>query len=337
MKLSSIIVLSLMFILMGCGPMVRLHRLKPAEINMSAMRRLTVLDFNYSHGRYNSAGDLILTIISRSAGLNYGDDYENRKTASYIANKLRAALINTHYFEIINPSKLRDISLNNGAELKEVSRTLGIDAILAGKLDDAVCELEPFFMKEKIYEPSQKQEIIVKVPWKRQKCRLSLSYSIIKTIDNTLVSEKYFSEYRSEEVSLENLTNLHEPEYWFEQMIDTIIPKISRQLVPYEITETRFLKSDKTYDPEMKRAATLAEAGSLTRARNLFLQRWQTTANPAAGYNAAILYEVTGDLEKALQLLGDVIKIDSSYSITREHRRVLEALEERKRAEEQLR
>lgn len=338
MKLSYITVaLALMLVLPGCGPMVRLHRMKPAEVDMSAMRRLAVLDFDYYRGGVDSVGDFVVGILVRSVGLDYSKDHQVSEAAYYATDELLAALRDTKYFELVDSGKLRNVNLSNTANVEKISRTLGVDAILAGDLDNIGCERENFTKEKKVYDPFKKQDVIVQVPWVRQNCSLTLSYRIIRSTGNTLVVKKSFSEYRNEKVLERNLSNLHEPKHWYLEMIDKIIPKIARQLAPYEITETRFLKVDKTHDPTMKRASALAEAGNLAQARDLFLQRWRATANPAAGYNAALLYEVEGDLENAIKLLGEIINISSDHSIVREHRRVLKALKERRRVEKQLR
>ncbi len=337
MKRSNIIALIFILLLTSCGPTMHLQRLKPAEVDMSDMRRLAVLDFDYYPGKIDSIGDLVVGIIVRSAGLDYGDDYQIREAALYATDTLITALQDTKYFNIVDSPELSQVNLQNTEDVEKIKRTLGVNAILTGRLNYSDCQQDKFTKEEKVYDSIKKQEVIGLIPWVRQNCRLSLSYRITKTTDNTLVIRKSFSDNREEAVSVSNLSNLHDPGHWYQQMIDGIIPKIVRQLAPYTITETRFLKVDKTYDAEMKRASALAKAGNFTQARDIFLQRWHATTNLAAGYNAAILYEVEGDLEKAIKLLGEIINIYSDHSVINEHRRVIEALKERRQAEKQLR
>jgi len=303
---------------------------------MSAMRRLAILDFDFSNDKVDSLSDLFVGIIVRSAGLNYGDDYDLRNAASYATDGIYNALKDTNYFEIVDSVTLADISQNNSISTGITRSTDGADAILTGSLNYTACGRQNFTKEKIAYDSNKKKEVMVQEPWVRQKCQLTLNYRVSETKNNNLVIKKQFRESRNQEVSQKNIHNLNEPEYWYRDMINKIIPKISHQLSPYKITETRHLKVDKTYDSEMKRAETLAKAGNHAKARDIFLQRWRATSNPAAGYNAALLYEVEGDLEKALKLLGEVISINSDNTIVREHRNVLKAIEEQRQVKKQL-
>jgi len=323
--------------LSGCGPSVRVQRLKPAEVDMSSMRRLVVLDFDYYRGDVDSIEDFVVGIFARSVGVSYGEDLQVRRAASYATNELVDALQETDYFEIIDSTTLRNVRLHSGTDVEKIGRNLGADAILAGDIDYAECRLEDFFEEEKRFDAVKKQEVIHYRPWVRQNCRITISYRVISVDNNVLKVKKRFSKDYEDEVEERQFSTLKEPEDWYREMIDDIIPQIAHQLAPYVISITRTLKKDTTGDAVMERAMALVKAGCLSQARELFLQRWQNTANPAAGYNASVLYEAEGDLDSAAKLLGEVIEISSDYSILREHRLLLEALDERRLVEEQLR
>lgn len=327
----------MMFLLSGCGPAIQVQRLKPAEIDMSSMRRLAVFDFDYYRGDVDSVEDFVVGIVARSIGVHYGEDPEIREAASYATDKLIAALRDTGYFEIANAATLRGTHLRGSTDVEKIRRSLGIDAIIAASLSYAECEIETFFKGEKVWDSGRKKKGVREDPWVRQKCQLTLSYRVVRTGGNVLEINKRFTEYRVEEAEEGRRLSLHDAEYWYREMIEEIIPQIVRQLAPYVVTETRHLKMDETDDPLMERATDLAKGGSIGRARELFLQRWQSTGNPAAGYNAVILYEVEGDLTSALKLLEELIQASNDSSILREHSLVLNAVEEQRLAEEQLR
>lgn len=336
-RLSIPCIFVLIFLLTGCGPALQLRRMKPAEIDMSSMRTLGVLNFAYYQEGYQSVGDLVVGIISKSAGLNYGDNDDLRQAASYATDRLILALKETGYFTIIEPNKLGNPDLDSTTEVEKLLSSSGVGAILAAQLDDASCERQGFIKERKSDRSTKNGKIVIEEPWIRQNCFLALSYKIIGTRGNTLVAKKDFNESRVDEVLESQVSDLYEPKYLLRDLIDRVIAKIPPQLAPYQVLETRFLRVDKTYDPEMKRASNLAKAGNLPQARELFLKRWKATANPAAGYNAAVIYQVEGDLEKALALLREMIDISSDASIVNEHHRVLKALEERRQVEKQLR
>ena len=146
MRLKHIIpIVILVSMLSGCGPSVRLQRLKPAEVDMSSMRRLVALDFDYYRGDVDSIEDFVVGIIARSAGVSYGEDLQVRRAASYATDELVDALKGTDYFEIVDSTALRNVHLQSGADVEKISRNLGADAILAGDIDYAECRLEDFF------------------------------------------------------------------------------------------------------------------------------------------------------------------------------------------------
>lgn len=337
MRMSPTIAMLLSLLLFNaCGPAVQVRSLKPAEVDMSAMRRLVVLDFDHYSGSVDSVEDFVVGIVAHIAGIDYGSDNQIHEAASHATSKLIMALSASGYFTILDAGHLRGQHLQTMSKAQEIGRPPGAAAILAGDLDYAACERTSFFKEEKVRDSARGQDVVKDVPWVRQKCRLILSYRIVRVADNSLVVKKQFSDDRSEEAEEGSRYGLHEPSYWYREMIDGIIPQIVRQLAPYEVTETRRLKKDKTDDPEMERATVLAKNGNLGAAGQIFLQRWQSTANPAAGFNAAIFAEAEGDLEGAIALLDEVIRISSDSSIINEHRRMVNALAEQRRAEAQM-
>ncbi|WP_163340883.1 hypothetical protein [Desulfopila sp. IMCC35008] len=105
-KAFPIVLVGMMFFLIGCSPTVKLQRLRPAEVDMSSMRRLALTDFDYYHGSIDSVEDFVIGIIANSAGLNYGDDIHARKAASYATNEIFNALRDTGYFDIVDMTSM---------------------------------------------------------------------------------------------------------------------------------------------------------------------------------------------------------------------------------------
>lgn len=329
--------LTTLFLLCACGPAVQVTSLKPAEVDMSTMRRLVVLEFDSSQGSADSVEDFVVGVIASGFGVDYNADAEVREAATHATDQLVAALVRTGYFTLIGSERLRGEHLLTQSKAQEIGRALGADAILAGDIERADCEIINFSKEERVHDQANGQELVKSVPWVSQRCRVELGYRVVRSADNGLVVRKYFSDERKEEAEAAELYGLHDPGHWYREMIDGFIPEIVRQLAPHEVVETRRLKEDKGYDPDMERATALAKAGNIGAARRLFVQRWRATGNTAAAYNAAILAEAEGDLEAAVALLGELIAVTSDAAILREHRRMLDALAERRQALEQMR
>jgi tetratricopeptide (TPR) repeat protein len=120
----------------------------------------------------------------------------------------------------------------------------------------------------------------------------------------------------------------------YETIVDSFMPGIARQLAPYKVRETRRLMKDK--GSVMKQAARLAKSGVYEEALAIYLEVWSEDRNPAAGYNGAIVYEVTGNLDAAIALMKETVGVTDKRGVAREYQRLLRVREERKRLEEQL-
>ena len=93
---------------------------------------------------------------------------------------------------------------------------------------------------------------------------------------------------------------------------------------------------DKTDDPRMEQADELVKGRIYDAALDLFLEVWDDTGNPAAGFNAAILYEITGDLDTAIAQMKEVARRTGEKKAMREYNRLLETQREQQRLQEQL-
>ena len=327
-----LVLLCFILLFSGCGPKVTIRSLKPAEVDMAAMRRLLVLDFDYHLGGVASIEDFFLGILARSVGLDYGDSYQSREAASHADDVLLAALAKNGYFIVLDGGELRTF-----AKAREKAWSMGAEAIFTGNIDRAHCERTTFIKSEKIHDKKLNKTVTKEIPWVRQKCDMTLSYRIVRTTDNMSVVKKRFHETHEQEVEEQYLSNLLSPPDYYEGVVDKIIPRIIKQIAPHEVIETRRLKKNAGHDPDFDRAMGLVKEGRLKAARTLFHQCWQATLNPTAGFNAAILAESEGDLQAAVNLLGEIIKVNSDASILKEHRRMIKALGSRIQAEEQLR
>jgi hypothetical protein len=93
---------------------------------------------------------------------------------------------------------------------------------------------------------------------------------------------------------------------------------------------------DKMKDPRMEQADELVKGKLYDAALEIFLDVWQDTGNVAAGFNAAILYEITGDLERAIAQMKELVRLTGEQKAMREYNRLLETQREQQRLQEQL-
>jgi len=110
---------------------------------------------------------------------------------------------------------------------------------------------------------------------------------------------------------------------------------MAKQLAPYQVREHRTLMRDKTKDPRMEQADDLVKGKVYDSALEIFLDVWQQNGNVAAGFNAAVLYEVTGQLDLAISQMKSVVDRTSDKKAMREYNRLLTVRQEQERLREQ--
>lgn len=332
---------SLIFIVLllccGCGPSVKVQRFRSAEVDMSGLRRLAFAEFDYYNSNVDSIEDIVVGAIASQMGLRYGDDIERRNIASYATSAMFEALEETRYFSVIDLTSMDTGASRPVNEDLERARQFAADALFAGRIEAAECEREIFEKIGKVYDKKKKSHTSAMIPWLRQDCELTLSYKVVRVVDNQLIERKRFTERLSEEIEEKNEYHLTREEQWLEESVDKIIPQISRRLAPYHDYVKRSLKVDGMDDTEMKLAIRLAEQGQLDSARTLFLRRWHQTSNPAAGFNAALLSEARGNFAEAAALLSDIMRITNDRAVAREYEFVQELIREQEEAFRQSR
>jgi lipopolysaccharide biosynthesis regulator YciM len=122
----------------------------------------------------------------------------------------------------------------------------------------------------------------------------------------------------------------------FREIVDSFIPPMMKQLAPHTVRESRRLMKDKSENPIMEKARQYAKNGMYDRALELYLEAWDSSRNPAAGFNGAIMYEVTGDIDAAVSLMEEVVDRHPEKKIIREYNRLLGVREEQAMVAEQL-
>ena len=315
-----------LFLFTGCATRVKIEVVQPAEINMAKMRKIAVFDFSHNVEPVDSLGDLFFNVLERNIGLDPDDSYLMDRIADYATQRLIETLLATDYFSCQNSGAIHlpPSSTSQTVDFQKIGRELKVDALILGTINKGKCNTDTFNKEKEVYDKTLKKDVTKMSPWIKRKCRLSLSYRVIKTADGSLITTKNFSRSKTEEKSGTDDFVLRDPLDFFQDMIEEILPDISRQLAPYTVTQYRKLKDDQSDDPELEHAEELVEAGFYERALAIYIEHWRKSSNPAAGYNAAILHEAKGNLNEAIELLEKIIENTSDIFYLNEHKRLLQ-------------
>ncbi len=346
---SAIVTISLLLIIMlsGCATRVSFSSIQPAEVNMSQYRTLGVFEFSeYELSRFSKSGYILLEFIFNN---QFRSSLEAwllpQNVAQYVTSEVVRALDRTDYFRVIPPRQLRDFFVDQaifGYDGTRVRQSLGIDALIIGAIED--------MQIQEYVQPSYKldgQNWIV-TEYFVQEVYLEVSYSVVAVEDGRILATKRLDGSRSRSVKIPDPEDM--PPGWskdkdfkppdlfplFKSIIDSFIPEIRDQLAPRTVRQYRTLERDKMDDPRMEHADDMVKNNNYHGAVQEFLNVWYDTRNFAAGYNASILYEALGELDKAVSLMREVASMTGERKAFRELNRLVAARDDYYRAIEQV-
>jgi hypothetical protein len=174
------------------------------------------------------------------------------------------------------------------------------------------------------------------VHWINRTAYLGMKYYVINTETGVVIAQKTLEDSIQEEREESDEDLLPAPVDMYKSITDSFMPFVARQLAPYRVQESRVMMKDKSKDSDMKAADKYVKGGVYDRAFEIYLDVWKRTQNPAAGHNAAILYEVMGDIDSAITLMRQVVDKYPDKKIMKQFNRLLKVKMEQKRLAEQL-
>jgi hypothetical protein len=341
----------------GCATSIHVKVIKPAEVNMSGARKLAIFPVSVpSTENVDSMSDIFKNSILRIKKKKFADT-ENMKLelGEYATDNLVSNLVNTNYFEIISPTDVeRSLEYYDASEIDPImlGALLGAEAIVLSEITDLQQEKERFIVTEKTVEKKKikirdkktdkmvtkviEEEIEVEVPWVKRTVYLRYTYWVINTETDKLIASKSFYQSKHNQVKEEEKEKLQSYEQMARNIISGNLKAMTKQLAPYETWEARVMMNDKTKDPRMKEADNLVKGNVYEKALDLYLEIWFDNQNPAAGVNAAIMYEVLGDVDSALALIEKVLDVSAESKVMYEYKRLKKVKEDLIRLEEQM-
>jgi hypothetical protein len=324
----------------GCSTSIPVTVTKPAEINMSGNRVIAVLDFRYPvKDKTISGKDLLQWAISKLTGLNIPKELNvEQRVAEYTTSQVILTLLNTGYFQLVSPQEVAQAmqgGISSSTTAVDIGKAVKAQAIVNGDLYLLEAKDKEWSEERTVTDASTGQEQTVTVPMISRTVSVGMSYQVVNTATGNVVASRSFESQTSTERELENKQDLPDVEDMYTSLIDDFMPKMAKQLAPYQVREHRTLMRDKTKDPRMEQADSLVKGRVYDSALEIFLDVWQQNGNVAAGFNAAILYEVTGQLDMAISQMKSVVDRTAEKKAMREYNRLLMVKKEQERLREQ--
>ena len=335
-----LLILALLGLLFGCSTSIPVTVTKPAEINMSGNRVIAVLDFRYPVKDKSISGkDLLQWAISKLTGLSLPNELNvEQRVAKYTTDQVIVTLLNTGYFQLVSPQEVAQAmqgGISSSTTAVDIGKAVKAQAIVNGDLYILDAEDKEWTDERTITDAGTGQEQTVYVPMIRRTVWVGMSYQVVNTATGNVVASRSFESQSSTDRELENKRDLPDVEEMYTSLLDDFMPKMAKQLAPYQVREHRTLMRDKTKDPRMEQADDLVKGKVYDSALEIFLDIWQQNGNVAAGFNAAILYEVTGQLDMAISQMKSVVDRTADKKAMREYNRLLTVKQEQERLKAQ--
>jgi len=328
----------LLSFLASCATSIPVQVRKPAEVNMADAKEIAVLDFDYPRElRSVLLYDVLLYQLTGKAKIRHNTPEE--RVAFYLTDQVVRALNETGYFTIYDTRGLaKSITVFDEESLDPVAigKKAGVQAIVFGEIVQMDRDMKDVVEVKKVKDSKTGITKSVSTQYIDITDSIAVRYRVVSTRTGKLLATKDFSDERSVRIEDDGDAEIPSYEESCMDMVDDFIPQIARQLAPWISDERRVLMKDKAKDPAMKEADALVKDGDFSAALAAYLRIWKASANPAAGVNAAIMYEVSGDLDRAAAFLEEtVIPAAPSDKASRELARMKQAQRDAERLAEQ--
>lgn len=342
----SMLLVGILLSTLGCATSVAFNVLKPAEVNMSSYRSLAVYEFTpYEFSGINLAQTIILDVIFGKNPLRpsgYSFNLEN-DIAKYLTTATTRALQSSNYFSILPPeqAKVYQKAAASGASVNNLLIAQGVDAVFSGSITDMDFDEYVESRENKVWNETLgtngAYEVVSVDNYFIQKVYLDVTYSVIDVATGKLITSKSLHGSNSRSTLMEG-DDFEAPGLYslYTSIINDFQTTIRNQLAPYTVRQYRTMLKDKTKSPEMKMADQYVKDGLYKPAQDIYLTRWYQLKDYVSGYNAAILYEVLGDIQAALSLMQEVYQVTGSSDAYKQYERLLRVLDEYNRASEQI-
>jgi hypothetical protein len=325
----------------SCATSIPVTVTKPAEINMSGNRVIAVLDFRYPQREKGITGkDLVEWAIARLIGVDLPKEQTTAaRVADYTTSLVITTLLDTGYFELISPQQVaRSMqgSISARTTAVDVGRAVNAQAIISGELYLLDSDDETWVDTRTYTDSETGEEVQEFVPMISRQSWVGMTYQVVNTQTGAIVASRSFEGDAKVEAHQSKRHTLPSAERMYKDMIEGFMPRMARQLAPYQVRESRTLMKDKADDVRMEQADELVKGRIYDAALEIFFEVWHDTGNVAAGFNSAILYEITGNLDMAIEQMNEVLRLTGERRAMTEYNRLLEARREQQRLKEQL-
>jgi len=215
-----------------------------------------------------------------------------RQAAVWLTNESFRRIQATNHFTLVNSAEVQRIQAAGG-NIEHVT-----DALFTGQvLSLAVHE------SSSRHQRVNREGVVSYFTMHHREVRMVFTYNLSQAGRGLEIIGSNTTRNLVQSSVSENWANLRSAESMIQELIQRNMAQVAQNLAPFTITERRRLERETSRDREIRQhaqaAEQLARAGSFRSAEEAFLALHRDTGSFAAGFNAALLMEVQGALERA--------------------------------------
>lgn len=282
------IILLTVFFLTSCATTIKFPVQRPAEVDSKGATTISVLPFSY--------GNMIPFYY-------YNFNYDSEFIATYIHGQLQDKLSQSDFFtQVASTTTLN--ALKSGLKPPCDIYITGSVYNFSNNLYTVIVKNDPEKESEKNKNKKKEEKVFF-----GRRVTLSVNYQVVYAATGEVL---YSTTQHIDEETSKYEHKREVPGFFslIQYELDSKIRSFAKKLVPYTTTKRISLLKDKSKDPlieeQMKVASQIAKDGNYTQAHAIFMEIYQRDRIFEAGYNAALLYEVMGQLDEAALLMSQI-------------------------------
>ena len=282
-------------VMLTCGPaMINVPVHKPAQIDISGIRNIAVVDFNGPR----ESGSLASSVL----------------TTTLVQNGFYKVFERDRIAQILQEHQLAQAGVVDESTARQVGQLLGVDALIFGQVisyDVEPDEVGTEKVEKKVgtgqyqivtkgnkkVREEIKKTVIVDQEYRIRRGTVSVAFRTVNIETGQLLASKESTESYDSGKIVEGRGTLKPRDAILNDLLTTITRSFARMISPHVVDEKLALEGGKGH---LKTGLQYAKNGLWREAQNSFeMSVAAEPSNPSAYYNLGLAFEVAGEFDKA--------------------------------------
>jgi hypothetical protein len=277
--------------LASCATSVSMRLMKPPTLPMLEFQKVAMLPAGFTSDP--QLGSALETALFRYSTSYRYRSREEEQVAQTLTNAVTTVLLDTKAYTVVSPDEVKR-TISSGASV-----ALAVDAYLCGEISFFNTNEQRDMIDVKGPDGTMRKEPVI-----TRTVDLEYYLRVIRASDGAIVGQiKKHGTASDRQQGPDSWSRLRSSTDLARQIISSTTAYLNSDLAAHSVMERRVLAKDATKDPRMKEAEELVKGGSYKDALAAYQAVYAGNGNFAAGYNAALMIEILGDLPGAIDAM----------------------------------